>query len=64
MYFLSSRFTPQYIIHGQPGVCPMKYVWFITIFDSFIKGLGDVVAWTAGTVLGDPVGLSQSCVPM
>lgn len=37
-------------------------LWFITIFDSLTKGLGDVVAWTAGAVLGDPVGPSQSCV--
>lgn len=37
-------------------------VWFITIFDSLARGLGDVVAWTAGAVFGDPVGLSQCCV--
>ena len=52
------------IYHSWPAWGEPDEVWFITIFDSFIKGLGDVVAWTAGTVLGDPAGLSQSCIPM
>lgn len=59
VYFFPSQFTPQYVIHGPPGVCPVR---FITIFDSLTKGLSDVVAWTAGAVLADPVGLSQSYV--
>lgn len=50
--------------HSWPAWGVPEEVWFITIFDSFITGLADVVAWTAGTVLGDPAGVSQSCVPM
>lgn len=48
--------------HGWALELRGSRVWFITIFDSLTKGLSDVVAWTAEAVLGDPVGLSQSCV--
>jgi len=50
--------------HSWPAWGVPDEVWFITIFDWFVKGLGDVVAWTAGTVLGDLAGLSQSRVPV
>lgn len=62
MLFPESVYTTIY--HSWPAWGMPDEVWFITIFDSFIKGLGDVVAWTAGTVLGDLAGLSQFRAPV